>query len=82
MRANCAVLRVTRGISNCNPAAPIHKPCDPGKVLAARKRGVPSNEIRSVGFRVASVPEPSTYVLIALAGAVLVARVVVRRRRS
>jgi formylglycine-generating enzyme len=36
----------------------------------------------TLGFRLASVPEPSTYALIALAGAVLVARVVVRRRRS
>jgi formylglycine-generating enzyme required for sulfatase activity len=42
----------------------------------------PERQFDFVGFRVASVPEPSTYVLIALAGAVLVARVVVRRRRS
>jgi len=82
MRANCAVLRVTRGMSNCSAVAAIHKSWGPGKELAARKRGVPPNEIRSVGFRVASVPEPWTYSLMALAGAVLVARGVVRRRRS
>jgi formylglycine-generating enzyme required for sulfatase activity len=51
-------------------------------ISSARGIGVPSNEIRNLGFRVASVPEPSTYALIALAGAVLVARLVVRRRRS
>jgi sulfatase modifying factor 1 len=35
------------------------------------------------GFRLATaIPEPGTYALMALAGAVLVARVVVRRRRS
>ena len=51
-------------------------------ISSARGIGDPSNEIRNLGFRVASVPEPSTYALIALAGAVLVARVVVRRRRS
>ena len=38
MRANGAVLRVTGGISNRRAAAAIHKPCGPGKVLAARKR--------------------------------------------
>ena len=51
-------------------------------ISSARGIGDPSNEIRNLGFRVASVPEPSTYALIALAGAVLVARLVVQRRRS
>ena len=34
MRANCAVLRVTWGMSNCSAVAAIHKSCGPGKVLA------------------------------------------------
>ena len=37
-------------------------------ISSARGIGVPSNEIRNLGFRVASVPEPSTYALMALAG--------------
>jgi len=44
----------------------------------------PQEARRVTGFRLATtpIPEPGTYALMALAGAVLVARVVVRRRRS
>jgi formylglycine-generating enzyme required for sulfatase activity len=40
-----------------------------------------SNDNFSVGFRVASVPEPSTYALLALAAAGFGARVLRRRRK-
>ena len=37
-------------------------------ISSARGIGVPSNEIRNLGFRVASVPEPSPAVLVLMAG--------------
>jgi formylglycine-generating enzyme len=49
---------------------------------SARGIGVPSNEIRSVGFRVASVPEPSTYALMVLAGLACGGWQVFRRRQT
>jgi len=48
---------------------------------SARGIGVPSNEIRNVGFRVASVPEPSTHALMALAGLTCGGWQMMRRRR-
>ena len=51
-------------------------------ISSARGRGVPSNEIRNLGFRVASVPEPSTYALMALAGLTCGGWQVFRRRRA
>jgi formylglycine-generating enzyme required for sulfatase activity len=51
-------------------------------ISSARGIGVPSNEIRNLGFRVASVPEPSTYALMALAGLTCGGWQMFRRRRA
>ena len=43
-------------------------------LLASRNGGVPTGEDRTIGFRVASVPEPTSLLLTMLAGGVMLAR--------